>query len=132
MYGGYADYWSKKYEGWLDLHDDNNESTNLVSDSDYLDEEYHNAYLIQSKAEEVIKTHSENYPDDPLFLLYSLQLIHYPWEAPGRFLSRCEMPTTDDPAYNAILYNYCGMNLMLDEAIGIIILLSDYIILLSQ
>ena len=56
--------------------------------------------------------------------------MHYPWEAPGRFLSRCETPTTDDPAYNGQLYNYCGMNLMLDEAIGMSTILSSSLLLL--
>ena len=99
------------------MHEDT-ESTSIVTDSNYLDDEYHNAFLLQSKAESVIKTHAINYPTTPLFLLYSMQLVHYPWQAPARFLSRCDMPTTDDEAYSGKLYNYCGMNLLLDEAIA--------------
>ena len=118
LYGGYVDYWTKTYEGFIDLHDDNTESKSIVTDSVSLDDQYHNAFLLQSKAEEVMKTHVEDYPYTPLFLLYSMQLVHYPWEAPTRFLSRCEVPSTNDAAYDGKLYNYCGMNLLLDEAIA--------------
>jgi arylsulfatase A-like enzyme len=112
---GYVDYWTKSYGGYLDLH----ENTDLVTNEDEIDPTLHNGYLMQTKAEAVIADHAENYADQPMFLYYAMQLIHGVWSAPQDYLDRCGMPESDTDDYvNSVEYNYCALNVMLDEAVG--------------
>jgi len=114
FYSPYVDYYNKTYEGYYDLQD----GSVLVTNEAESDTSLHNAYLMQTKAEDVITTHVSDYPDTPLFFLYSLQLIHYPYEAPQRFLDRCQYPASPhDDTTQTDEYNYCAMNLMLDEVV---------------
>lgn len=46
------------------------------------------------KAEQLIKNHSMQYPDIPMFLYYSMQLVHRPYDVPDIYLDRCEYPTS--------------------------------------
>jgi arylsulfatase A-like enzyme len=116
---GYVDgqttYYSKSTsDGYIDLFENND----FVTSKDELSPEYHAAYLFQSKAEAVVKYHAENYNNTPMFLYYAMQLIHNPWTAPDIYMSRCSSDTTTDSVLEAEYNNYCGMNLMLDEAIA--------------
>jgi arylsulfatase I/J len=122
---GFETYWSKEYQGFIDLF----ENTDFVTDEDELDSTYHSAYLFQDKAEAVIKSHSENYAGTPMFLYYAMHLIHYPWTAPEVYLERCMDSSAsdfsdayigDDSVYSTgyMQYNYCAMNVMMDEAIA--------------
>ncbi len=113
---GKVDYWNKTYGNYLDLHD----GMDLETDESILDHTLHNGYVLQNKAEDVLKYHAENYNSQPLFLLYSMQLVHDVWTAPDRFLERCSYPNNDTMSdmLKGIEYQYCGMNLMLDEAIA--------------
>ena len=113
---GKVDYWNKTYGDYLDLHD----GMDLETDESILDHTLHNGYVLQNKAEDALKYHSENYNSQPLFLLYAMQLVHDVWTAPDRFLERCSYPSNDtmSDALKDIEYKYCGMNLMLDEAIA--------------
>eukprot|EP01035_Chromulina_nebulosa_P016905 gene16905-22394_t len=106
-YNGYIDYWSKKFNGYTDLH----ENGELVTDDDELSSDIHSAYLFQSKVENVISDHVENYPDQPMFLYYSLQLVHFPYEPPAEFVSRCQ-------SSDITTTKFCGQTLMLDEVIA--------------
>jgi arylsulfatase B/arylsulfatase I/J len=116
FYGGDMDYWTKSREdGLIDLQDNNG----LVTDTDALSADLHSGYLFETKAEDYIADHATNYADEPLFMYYAMQLVHAPWAAPDRFLSRCEMPEealTDTVAND--IYTFCAMNVMLDEAIA--------------
>lgn len=113
---GYIDYWSKTYNGHIDLYENDQL---LREDDEALDSTLHTSYLFQSKVEDVIKSHVNDYPNDPMFLFYALQLIHAPWSAPEVYLSRCQYPTGfDSKSVADAEYNVCGMNLMLDEAIA--------------
>jgi arylsulfatase A-like enzyme len=48
-----------------------------------------------------------------------MQLVHDQWTAPDRFLERCSYPNDSMSDYvQDVEYQYCGMNLMLDEAIA--------------
>lgn len=111
-YNGFMDYYSKAYSDYLDLHD----GASLVTDTTELSTDLHSALLFQSKAEAVINDHAAEYPDTPLFLYYSMQLMHFPYEAPSEYTGRCSGD------FNADRYSdyeqYCGMSLMLDEAIA--------------
>ena len=115
FYNGFADYYTKQYGKYLDLH----ENDELVTDSVALDTEYHAGYLFQSKVESVLATHSTEYPDTPMFLYYAMQLVHSPWDAPDEYTSRCSNPDSIlDDDVNSDVWNYCGMMLMMDEAIA--------------
>eukprot|EP00595_Chromulina_sp_UTEXLB2642_P000323 CAMPEP_0196761698 /NCGR_PEP_ID=MMETSP1095-20130614/1002_1 /TAXON_ID=96789 ORGANISM="Chromulina nebulosa, Strain UTEXLB2642" /NCGR_SAMPLE_ID=MMETSP1095 /ASSEMBLY_ACC=CAM_ASM_000446 /LENGTH=1008 /DNA_ID=CAMNT_0042111583 /DNA_START=472 /DNA_END=3501 /DNA_ORIENTATION=- len=113
---GFVDYWTKEYGGYLDLH----ENTELVTDDDEISSDYHNGYLLQSKAEYAIADHATNYPNQPMFMYYAMQLIHGVWSAPDEFLDRCGYPDTTDEIsgyLSDVMGNYCALNVMLDEAI---------------
>jgi arylsulfatase A-like enzyme len=117
---GVETYWTKEHNGYTDLF----ENTDFVTDPDELDEDYHSGFLYQAKVEEVIENHAKDYADTPMFLYYAMHLVHEPWTAPDIYLQRCdrniEYYMSDDEHYtktNAV-YNYCGMNLMMDEAIA--------------
>jgi arylsulfatase A-like enzyme len=121
---GWETYWSKTFNNYVDLFENNE----YVTHEDELDHDLHNGYLMQMKAEHAIKMHHSNYDSQdvkkPFFLYYAMQLIHYPWSAPEIYLQRCvknyedyyvsddHVPSEDVP------YNYCAMNLMMDEAIA--------------
>lgn len=114
---GQIDYWTKSYGSHLDLH----EGTEIETDPSILDSSVHNGYVLQAKAEQAIADHATNFADQPLFLYYSMQLIHGEWAAPDSFLSRCTTPPastggTEDE--RVIQQTYCAMNLMLDEALS--------------
>ena len=114
-YNGYVDYWTKTYGDYLDLQD----GDKIVSDQDEISSSLHNGYLLQRKAEEAISFHAANHSDSPMFLYYALQLIHGYWSAPEDYLSRCEFPSTlSDDYVGSVEYNYCALNVMLDEAIA--------------
>jgi len=115
-YSGFVDYWNKTCEnGFLDLQQD----LSLVTDEDEISSSMHNGYLMQSKAEAAIANHAANYASQPMFLYYAMQLIHGVWSAPDTFLERCPYPTSvDDDYVQDVEYNYCALNLMLDEAIA--------------
>jgi arylsulfatase B len=106
-YNSFIDYWTKTYDGYVDLH----ENEEVVTDTAALDDNYHSAFLFQEKAEKVIEDHAQNYKDHPLFLLYSLQLVHAPYSVPDIYLQRCSTGGYNDNA------NYCGMNIMIDEIV---------------
>ena len=118
-WNGFVDYWTKESSDYLDLHDGND----LVTDESEISAELHNGYLMATKAEDAIKDHVENHADEPMFLYYAMQLIHGVWSAPDVFKERCGTPSLidgmepDDYTRN-VTYEYCALNLMLDEAIG--------------
>jgi arylsulfatase A-like enzyme len=118
---GDVNYWTKNYGDHLDLQD----NEDLVTDPDEIDTSLHNGYLLQAKAEKAIKDHAENYPEDPMFLYYSMQLIHAPWSAPDEFVARCQSDdnylvaqSAPDDYVDSVELNYCAMNLMMDEVIA--------------
>jgi arylsulfatase B len=114
---GYVDYWTKSYGSHLDLHD----GDNLETDPAILSSSVHNAYVLQSKAEALIADHATYHSDQPLFLYYAMQLIHGVWAAPEVYLKRCSYPSSesiDDDYVRDVEFQYCGMNIMLDEAIA--------------
>lgn len=118
---GDVSYWSKYVlRKYIDLWEDNS----FVTDKSELSSTYHAGYLYQEKAEDAIKFHAKTYKKTPMFLYYSMQLIHYPWTAPEIYLSRCTddrdnyLENDDEYSSTSILYNYCAMNVMMDEAIA--------------
>ena len=52
-----------------------------------------------------------------MFLYYAMQLIHGVWSAPETYKARCGQPVIDDPTTQEITYNYCALNVMLDEVL---------------
>ena len=114
-WNGFIGYWTKQYDDYNDLHDGLNSVTNKTE----LSSDYHSGYLMQSKAEDMIASHATNYSDTPMFLYYAMQLIHSVWSAPQVYLDRCGIPSTitDDSVRNET-YNYCALNVMLDEAVA--------------
>lgn len=118
-YNGFVDYWTKEFGNYIDLHN----GEDLVTDLDEISSDLHNGYLMETKAEAAIADHATNYSDQPMFLYYAMQLIHGVWSAPDVFLDRCGVPFLDEgfsyDEYTAnVTYQYCALNLMLDEAIG--------------
>jgi arylsulfatase B/arylsulfatase I/J len=116
-YNGFVDYWTKSFLDYLDLH----ENGHLITNASEIDVNLHNGYLLEAKAEAVIADHASNFQDKPMFLYYALQLIHGNWSAPQAFLSRCQRPTDDDISESYVReveYNYCALNVMLDEVIA--------------
>eukprot|EP01035_Chromulina_nebulosa_P020599 gene20599-26708_t len=113
---GEINYWSKasQYEDYMDLM----ENSTIVSNGDETSDKYHTAYLFADKAQAIIEKHATNYPDKPMFFYYALQLIHSYWSAPSTYQDRCEYPTTSDNDTNFELWNYCALNVMLDEVIS--------------
>lgn len=113
---GHVDYWTKEFSGFLDLQSNDK----VVTDSEETSSSLHNGYLLQTKAEAFIDEHADNYSDQPMFFYYALQLIHGYWSAPDTFLQRCTYPpvTADRSEYVAeVEYNYCALNVMLDEVV---------------
>eukprot|EP01035_Chromulina_nebulosa_P017682 gene17682-23272_t len=113
---GEINYWSKasQYNDYMDL----TENLNLVTNETETSDKYHTAYLFADKAQAVIEKHATEYPDKPMFFYYALQLIHSYWSAPSTYQDRCEYPTTSDNDTNFELWNYCALNVMLDEVIS--------------
>ena len=116
-WNGFTDYWTKKMnDEFLDLHENND----IVTDESEIDSSYHNGHLLNKKAEEIIFKHADEYDDHPMFLYYAMQLIHGQWSAPTSYLNRCgtsEDASVDDYVQD-VEYNYCALNVMLDEAIA--------------
>ena len=114
-WNGAVDYWTKQYGFYTDLHF----NSDLVTDMTELSSDLHNGYLMELKAEEAIKEHVINYPNQPMFLYYAMQLIHGVWAAPDIYKERCGIPSTITDTYRQdVTYNYCALNVMLDEAIA--------------
>lgn len=114
-WNGFVDYWTKSYGLYHDLHD----GPDLVTDEGELSPDLHNGILMQTKAEAAIADHANNYSDQPMFLYYAMQLIHGVWSAPDSYLARCGVPTSIDDEYTRnVTYNYCALNVMLDEAVA--------------
>ena len=115
FWNGFVNYWTKEYGTNVDLHD----GADLVTSESELSATLHNGILMQTKAELAISNHAENFPDQPMFLYYAMQLIHGVWTAPASYLARCGVPTTiTDADIRNVTYNYCAMNVMLDEAVA--------------
>jgi arylsulfatase B len=99
---------------FLDLQD----GLKLETDEKYVSSEYHSAYIFVSKAEEMVLDHVTTYgTDQPFFLYYALQLVHFPYIAPSVYTDRC-IATTGDDVTDSDYIQYCGLNLMLDEAVA--------------
>ena len=114
-WNGFVDYWTKSYGTYNDLHD----GLDLVTDETELSPALHNGLLMQTKAEAAIADHVANHSDKPMFLYYAMQLIHGVWSAPQEYLDRCGIPLTIEDEYlKNVTYNYCALNLMLDDAIA--------------
>ena len=114
---GKVDYWSKQFNSqYLDLQDGNS----LVTNEAEISSDNHNSYLLQSKAEEYIASHASNYgTSKPMFLYYSMQMIHSNLAAPDVYIQRCHKPKDiDDDYYYNLESNYCAMNIMVDEAVA--------------
>jgi arylsulfatase A-like enzyme len=107
FYSGFIDYYDKTIDGIVDLHEDES----LVTDENALDANVFTAHIYNEKVDAVLKQHSQQYADVPMFLMYSSQLIHFPWTAPEEFVARCREEGADEETAM-----YCGMNLVLDEA----------------
>ena len=118
FYGYYSDsvdYWTKEHDGYLDLQN----GDHLETDPKATDSTYHNAYLMQDKAEAFIDYHADTYPYKPMFLYYSTQLVHGPWRAPSTYTDRCGVPwKIADSTAQYDTQNYCALNLMLDEIVA--------------
>ena len=84
------------------------EGLESVTDSKALDEKLFSQFLFQQKAEKVIATHALMYKTYPMFLLYSMQLVHAPYQVPAVYSSRC---TNDGNLLDDDVY--CGMNVLL-------------------
>jgi arylsulfatase A-like enzyme len=114
-WNGFVDYWSKTYGLYLDLHN----GEDLVTDADEVSSDLHNGILMETKAEAAIADHAANYSGQPMFLYYAMQLIHGVWDAPDSYLKRCGMPEgIADEYVRNVTYNYCALNVMLDEAVA--------------
>jgi arylsulfatase B len=114
--GGFEDYYFKTYGSDQDLRENND----LVTDAEELHPDLHSAYLFETKAEAAIEAHATNYPDTPMFMYYAMQLIHAPYEVPDVYRDRCEDPSlvVTDADTASDHQTYCGMILMMDEAIA--------------
>jgi arylsulfatase A-like enzyme len=123
FYGYHSDYidqWTKSANG-KELYLDLQEGTSLVNSATEIDNNMHAGYLMQSKVEKVIADHVTFYEDQPLFLFYSMPLMGGSWQAPQEFLARCAYPRNEYIQDDVIAnheYNYCGLNVMIDEAIA--------------
>lgn len=111
------EYYSKSMYG--EYYFDLRENLDLVTNSNEMSNSTHSAYVYQSKVEDIIKSHKSEYANEPMFLYYAMQLIHEPYEAPDVYLNRCQFPSDlSDSSHASDLQNYCGMNIMVDEAIA--------------
>jgi hypothetical protein len=129
--GGEIDYYSKEnyetYAGrkFLDLR----ENLDFVRDKDELSKNKHTGYLFQEKVEHAIREHALHHKHEPMFLYYSMQLIHMPWMAPEIYRQRCAIPGQNLGNQSMIddSWNYCAMNVMMDEALAnLTCALNDY------
>ena len=94
------------HQGYNDLH----EGLESVTDPKALDEKMFSQFLFQQKAEKVIANHALIYKTYPMFLLYSMQLVHAPYQVPAVYSSRC---TNDGNLLDDDVY--CGMNVLLGD-----------------
>jgi arylsulfatase A-like enzyme len=123
FYGYFSDYidpWDKSALG-NSLFTDLQSNDELVTESSELSRDLHVGYLMQNKAEDAIMTHMALSPDDPFFLYYSMPLMGTSWSAPAVFLQRCSFPRSEyieDDSVATAEYNYCALNVMIDEAIA--------------
>ena len=114
------DYWTKETsDGYLDLQNGNA----LETSNSQLSSEKHNVYIFEEKVEFLVEHHAEYHADTPMFLYYSLQLMQGSgsYSVPDTYTSRCEYPSAEyipDDAEQLVEYQYCGMSVMLDEAIA--------------
>jgi arylsulfatase B len=110
-YSLYTSYESKKQvNGYLDIQD----GLRLETDPELLSSDHHSAYIYADKANEMILNHYNTYgTSKPFFLYYASQLVHFPYTAPEVYTSRC---VANGASKNYT--QYCGLNLMLDEAIA--------------
>ena len=115
----YIDYYTKQYNGYLDLHN----GIDLVTDVSDLSESYHSALLFNKKVEDVIIEYATNGTTKPLFLYYASQLVHGPYEAPSGYIERCVDANSTTASVDD--YTYCAMNVMLDESIANLTCLLD-------
>lgn len=116
---GEEDYYTKRDTEFKTGYLDWRENMDLVTDEALLDESVHSAHVYDTKVHDLLKNHSLSYPDTPLFLLYSMQLVHSPYVAPEGYLKRCESYKVNYPDnFTDDYLNYCAMNVMLDEAIA--------------
>jgi arylsulfatase A-like enzyme len=115
-YNGFVDYYTKVYGDHIDLHD----NMALATDEWELSEDVHNGFVLSRRAEMAIKEHVESYPNQPMFFYYAMQLVHGEWAVDERFSERCRYQETDatNPTAYELEVTYCGMNLMLDEAMA--------------
>ena len=93
----------------MDLHN----GIELAAAAWELSQDYHVGLLFEKKVEIFLEEYAMNSTQKPFFLYYAMNLVHSPYEVPDRYSERCNYTSTasDD-------YIYCGMNLMLDEAIA--------------
>jgi arylsulfatase B len=110
-YSLYISYDSKRQvNGYVDIQN----GLQLEKDATLLDSDYHSAYIFGEKANQMITDHYNTYgTSKPFFLYYSSQLVHFPYTAPDIYTERC---VANGASKNYT--QYCGLNLMLDEAIA--------------
>lgn len=100
-------YYTKLHDNeYVDLY----ENEKLVKDAKELDATIHSAFLYQQKAEYILRNHST---DKPLFLYYSMQLLHNSEEVPRKYMDRC----VSSASHTDFEHKHCAMNLMIDEAL---------------
>ena len=88
FYGYHAcaiDYYTKIKNGNLDLWENNT----LVTDPVEVSNTTYSAYLWTQKAEAIIKDHVTNHASEPMFLFFSSQLVHCPFQAPQEYIDKC-------------------------------------------
>lgn len=97
------------------------ENLDFITNGSIIDENVHSAFVYEEKVESLIYQHVAEYPDQPMFMFYSMQLVHSPWEIPDIYINRCEYPSAIEEYSSSTMafrnQNYCGMVLMMDEAI---------------
>jgi arylsulfatase A-like enzyme len=110
-YSGFIGYSTKRSsEKFIDLQN----GVELETDESLLAATSHSAYIFAEKANQMVTDHYNTYgKSQPFFLYYASQLVHFPYEVPRSYSSRC---AASGATSNYI--NYCGMLLMFDEAIA--------------
>ena len=84
-----------------------------ITASDELDPALHGMILYETKAENILTNHKENYPGKPFFLFFSSLLLHGPLhEVDEKYMAGCD---TSGVAQDSKLL--CGMTAMLDEVL---------------
>jgi arylsulfatase B len=102
-------------EGVFDLQN----GLHLEMDPALVDSGHHSAFILANKANDIILEHASNYgTTQPFFFYYAVQLIHAPYLAPDIYTSRCVASADYDGGSQTLYIQYCGLNLMLDEAVA--------------